>query len=83
MSEAGRPGRILQLLLGFYFLEAGVLLLLAPWSRLWTRRVVLPSPDAVAPILASPWFRGFVAGLGVLHLALAVRELLGGRRGPA
>ncbi len=74
---AGRFGRTLQLVLGFYFLEAGLFLVLAPWSRLWTQRVVLPSPSSLEPLLASPSFRGFVAGLGVLHLVLAVRELLG------
>ncbi len=67
----------MKVLLGFYFLEAGLLLLVAPWSRLWMHRVVLPSPVALQPFLASPSFRGFVAGLGVLHLLLAVRELLG------
>ncbi len=77
--NADRPGRLWQIVLGFYFLEAGLFLVLAPWSRFWLRRVVLPSPDSVAPLLASPWFRGFVAGLGVLHLILAVRELLGQR----
>lgn len=76
MSER-RSGRVLQLVLGLYFLEAGLLLVLAPWSRLWLKRVVLPSPASLEPLLAAPTFRGFVAGLGVLHLVLAVRVLLG------
>ena len=76
---SGKSGRLLQLLLGFYFLEAGLFLVLAPWSRLWSQRVVLPSPASLEPLLPSPSFRGFVAGLGVLHLFLAVRELLGRR----
>lgn len=71
-----RQGRILQVLLGVYFLEAGLLLVLAPWSRLWTARVVLPSPSSLEPLLASGSFRGFVAGLGLLHLSLALRVLL-------
>ena len=56
---------------------AGLFLVLAPWSRLWAARVVVPSPASLEPLLASPAFRGFVAGIGVLHLALAVRDLLG------
>jgi hypothetical protein len=79
----GRAGRLLQILVGFYFLEAGLFLVLAPWSRFWMRRVVLPSPTSLESLLASGSFRGFVAGLGVLHLALAVRELLGRRSTPA
>lgn len=77
-----RASRLLQIVLGFYFLEAGLFLVLAPWSRLWARRVVLPAPDALAPLLASSSFRGFVAGLGVLHLVLASRELLSFRERP-
>ena len=82
MTE-GRAGRLLQLIFGLYFLEAGLLLVLAPWSRFWTHRVVLASPASLEPLLASPSFRGFVAGLGVLHLVLAARELLGLRERPA
>jgi hypothetical protein len=78
-----RSGRFLQLLLGLYFLEAGLLLLLAPWSTFWVRRVVLPSPVSLEPLLAAPSFRGFVAGLGVLHLVLAARVLLGRAEGSA
>ncbi len=82
MSET-RGDRILQLVLGLYFLEAGLLLVLAPWSAFWMRRVVLPSPASIEPFLAAPSFRGFVAGLGVLHLLLATRVLLGRSEKPA
>ena len=86
LYNAGMSGsrfdRLSQIILGFYFLEAGLFLILAPWSRLWTNRVVLPSPMSLEPILASHSFRGFVAGLGVLHLVLASRELLGRRARP-
>ncbi len=78
-----RSGRLLQLLFGLYFLEAGLLLVVAPWSRLWTYRVVLPSPASLEPLLVSPSFRGFVAGIGVLHLVLAARELLGRKAEPS
>jgi len=75
--SASRGSQFLQLVLGLYFLEAGLLLVIAPWSTLWTRQVVLPSPASIEPFLAAPSFRGFVAGLGVLHLVLAARVLLG------
>ncbi|MHB8800936.1 MAG: hypothetical protein ACYDBY_21045 [Thermoanaerobaculia bacterium] len=82
MSEK-RGGRFLQLVLGLYFLEAGLLLVVAPWSTFWLRRVVLPSPASIEPLLVSSSFRGFVAGLGLLHLALAARVLLGRPEKPA
>lgn len=75
--SASRSSRVLQVVLGFYFLEAGLFLILAPWSRLWMHRVVVPAPSSLEPLLASTSFRGFVAGLGVLHVVLASRELLG------
>jgi hypothetical protein len=78
MSES-RFGRALQIALGFYFLEAGLFLILAPWTRLWIHRVVLPAPVSFEPLLTSNSFRGFLVGLGVLHLFLASRELLGWR----
>ncbi len=81
MSES-RSSRALQVVLGFYFLEAGLFLVLAPWSRLWMHRVVVPAPSSLEPLLASTSFRGFVAGLGVLHVVLASRELLGRRGRP-
>ncbi len=81
MSES-RAGRLMQMVLGFYFLEAGLFLVLAPWSGLWARRVVVPAPAALEPLLASNSFRGFVAGLGVLHLVLASRELLAWKERP-
>ena len=77
-----RSSRALQVLLGFYFLEAGLFLILAPWGRLWMLRVVVPAPSSLEPLLASASFRGFVAGLGVLHVVLASRELLGRRVRP-
>lgn len=82
MSQS-RRSRLLQVLLGFYFLEAGLLLVVAPWSRIWTYRVVLPSPASLEPLLSSHPFRGFVAGLGVLHLVLAARLLLGSKEAAA
>lgn len=82
MSET-RGGRFLQLVLGLYFLEAGLLLVLVPWSAFWMRRVVLPSPASIEALLAAPSFRGFVAGLGVLHLVLAARVLFGRPEKPA
>lgn len=70
-----RLGRLLHLVFIFYFLEAGAFLVLSPWSRFWTARLVLRSPRGLQPFLASPYFRGFVFGLGLLHLIFAVREL--------
>jgi hypothetical protein len=75
-----RLGRLAHLVFIFYFLEAGAFLVMSPWSRFWTARVVLLSPRRFQILLSSPYFRGFVAGLGLLHLIFAVRELERWRR---
>jgi hypothetical protein len=70
----------LQVAVALYFLEAGAFLVMSPWSRLWNETVVGRSPLLLQPLLASSFFRGFVAGLGLLHLAVAAREIDGWRR---
>jgi hypothetical protein len=63
-----------------YVLEAGAFLLMSPWSRFWERRVASRSPVALQPALYSPYFRGFVSGVGLLHLFAAVRQVEAWRR---
>ena len=70
-----RSWRVIRMLEVFYLLEAGAFLLLAPWSHLWVQRVVSRSPLSFQPVLVSPYFRGFIAGLGILHIFFALREL--------
>jgi hypothetical protein len=72
--------RILRALFILYVLEAGAFLSLAPWSRLWSLRVVGRSPAAVHGLLVSPFFRSFLVGVGLLHLWAAVSEIETWRR---
>ncbi|KAA0251344.1 MAG: hypothetical protein EDX89_21800 [Acidobacteria bacterium] len=73
--------RLVRVVVAVYYLEIGAFLVLVPWSRMWNERVAGRSPRAVADAVASPFFRGFVTGLGFLHLAGAVREIESWRRG--
>ncbi len=72
-----RAGAVLFLV---YVLEAGAFLLMSPWSRFWEKRVASRSPIAVQPVLFSPFFRGFVSGIGLLHLFAAIRQVEAWRR---
>lgn len=65
-----------------YALEAGAFLTLAPWSRYWSARVIGRSPEIVRAFLASPYFRSFLLGLGLLHLWAAASEIEAWRREP-
>jgi hypothetical protein len=72
-----RAGTVLFLV---YVLEAGAFLLMSPWSRFWERRVAARSPVALQPMLFSPFFRGFVSGIGLLHLLAAIQQIEAWRR---
>jgi hypothetical protein len=65
-------GRFLSLLgsalFVFYCTAVGVYLLLHPW---------FPVPRAGPGIPGSPFFRGFVSGLGLVHLFAGVADLKG------
>lgn len=74
--------RLLRALFILYVLEAGAFLSLAPWSRLWSLRVVGRSPAAVRDLLVSPYFRSFLVGIGLLHIWAAVSEIEAWRREP-
>ncbi|MEX1127489.1 MAG: hypothetical protein WD227_11575 [Vicinamibacterales bacterium] len=65
-----------------YFLEAGLVLLVAPWSPFWFRNVFAQYP-AVADLLANPYVRGAVSGIGLVTALAGLAELAGAfsRRG--
>jgi hypothetical protein len=50
----------------FYCTAVGVYLLLRPWS---------PAARPAFGLSASPFFRGFISGLGLVHLAAAFADL--------
>jgi hypothetical protein len=65
------------LLLAAYFLEAGLILIVAPWSGFWDRNslaAAIPSLDAV---LSSPYARGAVSGVGLITMLGGLAELGG------
>ena len=66
-----------------YCVEAGVFLVLAPWSLLWDRGCFsLPLPS-LRQVCLHPLVRGGVTGFGLVHLVWGAHDLgglLGGRR---
>jgi hypothetical protein len=81
--ESGRAaaarceGRVLfrRLLLVAFFLEAGLLLIVLPWSRFWDRNYFAYAWPAIQPVLSNDFVRGAVSGLGVLNLVAAFAEI--------
>jgi hypothetical protein len=64
-------------------LEAGLLLILIPWSAFWDRNYFVEAVPALGVVLTNNFVRGAVSGLGLVNLIAALGELadlFGGRR---
>ena len=66
----------LRLFYALYCLEAGLFFTIGPWTRVWTLNSLLHSSAAIAAWADNPFFRGFISGIGVVHLILGARELM-------
>lgn len=76
VSRAGADIRTLsRLLFAAYFLEAGFILIVAPWSSFWEHNRFAQARPALAAILDSPYARGAVTGVGVLTAIAGLVEL--------
>ena len=64
-----------RLLLVAYFLEVGLLLVLAPWSAFWDRNYFAASAPVLHEVLRNNYVRGAVSGLGVVNLLMGFSEL--------
>ncbi len=58
-----------------YLLEAGLLLVLAPWSRFWDRNYLAALLPVAGQWLMHPWVKGAVTGVGLVSLMAAMIEL--------
>lgn len=57
-----------------YLVNAGLLLVIAPWSRAWGRLLTM-LPIETALFFDQPWLRGAISAFGALHLLLVLWEL--------
>jgi len=63
------------LFFALYCLEAGVFFTVAPWTRVWTLNPVLHHQIIIALWADNPFVRGFISGIGVIHLIVGVRDI--------
>jgi hypothetical protein len=66
----------IALFFALYCLEAGLFFTVAPWTRLWTMNPLLHPTLEIGLWADNPFVRGFVSGVGVVHLIVGVRELV-------
>lgn len=64
-------------LFAVYFIEAGLILIVAPWSAFWERNVFAEYFPVLQPLLASPFVRGAVSGIGAVTVLAGLAELAG------
>ena len=63
-----------RLLLAAYFLEAGLVLIVVPWSGFWDRNFCVESMPALAQWLGNPVARGAVSGIGLVTTLAGLAE---------
>jgi len=58
-----------------YLVQAGLAMLLLPWSPLW-EHLVAQTPPLLSSLLDLPALRGAISGFGLVHLLLVATELV-------
>jgi hypothetical protein len=71
----------IALFFALYCLEAGLFFTVVPWTRIWTLNPLLHSNVAIGMWADNPFVRGFISGIGVIHLIVGMRELVRLSRG--
>ena len=64
-----------RLLFAAYFLEAGFILVVAPWSGFWENNRFARAQPALESFVKSPYARGAVTGVGVITAMAGLAEL--------
>ena len=57
------------------FFEAGLLLIILPWTVLWDRNYLLSAIPWVHELVQNPYVRGAVSGLGLVNVGIGVAEI--------
>ena len=65
----------MRLLLTVFFIETGVVLLLAPWSEFWDRNYFVKGLPLVHALMANNFVRGAVSGVGIVNVVAAIVEM--------
>jgi hypothetical protein len=68
---------VTRLLLAAYFFEAGLVLIVAPWSAFWDRNFFVARIPELAELLGSPVARGAVSGIGLVTTLAGLAEFGG------
>jgi hypothetical protein len=59
-----------------YSLEVGIALLCFPWLDIWENNYLLYLHPGIRPVIANPFFKGAVLGLGIANILIGIREIV-------
>lgn len=65
----------MRLFLTAFFFEAGLVLLIVPWSVYWERNYFVQLVPLFEPLLTNDFVRGAVSGLGLVNLLAGLVEI--------
>lgn len=65
----------MRLLLTAFFFEAGLVLVIVPWSMYWERNYFVQALPMLEPLLTNDFVRGAVSGLGLVNLVAGFGEI--------
>lgn len=65
----------MRLLLTALFFEAGLVLLLVPWSGFWEQNYFVQAWPALESIITNNFVRGAVSGLGLVNMLAGLAEI--------
>jgi hypothetical protein len=86
LAARARPrfglGWFWQVLYILYCLEVGVFLLFLPWMSLWDTNYLVYLYPKLRPILANPYLKGAVLGLGIVNVLIGIQEIAQFKKGP-
>ena len=72
------------LFFALYCLEAGLFFTVVPWTRIWTLNPLLHNHVTLGLWADNPFVRGFISGVGVVHIIIGLKDIVlltRGRRG--
>jgi hypothetical protein len=64
--------RLLRVVVLLIWLEAGLVLILVPWSEIWEANYFLYQYPALGFFVKNAYVRGAISGLGIMNVFLAL-----------
>src|SRR5271166_1945109 len=85
-QQAKRPSlwlrRLWLAVFVLFCLEVGIILIVLPWSRVWTENSLLLGHQQLAGFLQQNFVRGLISGLGLVDVWMGIAEAVRYREGP-